>query len=322
MQQHDARLLLAWHGVGQGGYMLLGVVIGDALGSAGGILHMFNYAACQAALFMTVFAVSHRTGTSDLNRLGGLVTRMPLSFLVMLFGIIGLAGLPPMNGFVSKWLIYRSLLDQGMPLLFVATVIGTLGTILSVYKLIHNTFLGQLRVEHEGVREVPLSMLVPMLVLALIIMISGVFPGLVLAGVAAVQQAVGLPVLDFHLGGVDSPGGSLNMIWLSSILFGGFAVGALLFYGSGRSHRVHQLDNYAGGHFLTAKVQYQYSDNFYAGLMHLIGGWYRGSFLWAERAFASAVDLISRGAAGWYRNSLPLAYTVAGSLLLLWWVRL
>ena len=53
-----------------------------------------------------------------------------------------------------------------MPLLFVASVIGTLGTILSVYKLIHNMFLGQLRVEHEAVREAPLSMLVPMLVLA------------------------------------------------------------------------------------------------------------------------------------------------------------
>ena len=118
-----------------------------------------------AALLMAVFAVMYRTGTTDLNKLGGLVTRMPLSFLVLLFGIISLAGIPPMAGFVSKWMVYRSLLTEGMPLLFVASVIGTLGTILSVYKLIHNMFLGQLRVEHEDVREAPLSMLVPMLVL-------------------------------------------------------------------------------------------------------------------------------------------------------------
>ena len=113
LQQHDARYLLAWHGIGQGGYMLLGLVTGSAIGSAGGIMHVFNHATYQAALFMSVIAVMHRTGTSDLNKLGGLVARMPLSFLVMLFGIIGLAGLPPMNGFVSKWMVYRCLADRG-----------------------------------------------------------------------------------------------------------------------------------------------------------------------------------------------------------------
>ena len=141
--------------------MLLGLVTGSAIGTAGGLLHVFNHATYQAALFMSVLAVVHRTGTADLNQLGGLVARMPLSFLVMLFGIIGLAGLPPMNGFVSKWMIYRALITDGMPLLFVAAIVGTLGTILSVYKLIHNMFLGQLRIEHEQVREAPLSMLVP-----------------------------------------------------------------------------------------------------------------------------------------------------------------
>jgi len=77
LQQHDARYLLAWHGIGQGGYMLLGLVIGSATGSAGGLLHVFNYAITQAALLMAVFAVVHRTGTADLNKMGGLVTRMP-----------------------------------------------------------------------------------------------------------------------------------------------------------------------------------------------------------------------------------------------------
>ena len=107
MKQNDARYLLAWHGIGQGGYMLLGIVVADAMGGAGGLLHVFNYAACQAALFLAVTAVIYRTGTSDLNKLGGLVVRMPLSFMVLLVGIIGLAGLPPMNGFVSKWLVLR-----------------------------------------------------------------------------------------------------------------------------------------------------------------------------------------------------------------------
>lgn len=320
LKQNDARMLLAWHGIGQGGYMLMGLLLGDALGSAGGLMHVFNHATYQAALFMSVFAVVHRTGTADLNKLGGLVTRMPLSFLVMLIGIIGLAGLPPMNGFVSKWLVYRALITEGMPLLFLAAVIGTLGTILSVYKLIHNMFLGQLRLEHMEVREVPLSMLVPMLLLSTIVFVTGFMPGLVLDWVAAAQAAVRLPVIDHTLGGVESAQGSLDMIWVVGILFAGFGVGAVVFYLlGGKTKRVHQLDNYAGGHFLTADVRYQYSDNFYAGLMHLIGGWYRGSFQWLESGLGSAVSLVAQGVAGLYRVTQPASYLLVVAVLAIAW---
>ncbi|MBF0266257.1 MAG: hypothetical protein HQL46_13415 [Gammaproteobacteria bacterium] len=89
LQQHDARKLLAWHGIGQGGYMLLGLMMFDELGTAGGIMHIFNHATYQAVLFLTVVSVIYRTGTSNLNKLGGLVTQMPWTFLVMLIGIIG-----------------------------------------------------------------------------------------------------------------------------------------------------------------------------------------------------------------------------------------
>jgi NADH-quinone oxidoreductase subunit M len=320
MKQNDARYLLAWHGIGQGGYMLLGLVTANALGSAGGLLHVLNYAACQAALLMSVFAVMHRTGTADLNKMGGLVARMPLSFLVLLCGIIGLAGLPPMNGFVSKWLVYRSLLVDGMPLLFIGTIIGTLGTILSVYKLIHNMFLGQLRVEHEDVREAPWSMLVPMLILATIIFVTGLLPGIPLTWVATALQSVGLASPVTSLGGIESNSGALDMIWVIGVLFAGFGIGALIFYSAGPSKRVHQLDNYAGGHFLTAEVRYQYSDNFYAGLMHLISGWYRGSFLWLENGTKSLVEFLSLGMQGIYRRANAEFYLLSAALFVIAWV--
>ena len=321
MRQNDARLLLGWHGVGQGGYMLLGLVMADSLGSAGGLLHVFNHASYQAILLMAVFAVIHRTGTSDLNRLGGLVARMPLSFLAMLIGIIGLAGLPPMNGFVSKWMIYRALIIDGHPLLFVATVVSTLGTVLSVYKLLHNTFLGQLRLEHETVREAPWSMTVPMLLLCVVVFVTGVAPGLVLQYVAAAQQAIGLEPVAFILGGVEAGSGSLDMLWISAILFAGFGVGAVLFYlMGGRSRRVHQLDNYAGGHFLTADVQYQYSDNFYAGLMHRIKPWYRDTFAWTESALVSVLGIVSSAARGFFSQANPASWALVGTTVLMTWM--
>jgi formate hydrogenlyase subunit 3/multisubunit Na+/H+ antiporter MnhD subunit len=323
LKQNDARYLLAWHGIGQGGYMLLGLVLGTALGTAGGLLHMINYATTQATLLMAVFAVQHRIGHTDLNRLGGLVARMPLTFLALLLGIISLAGLPPMSGFVSKWMVYTALVQDGRPLLFVASVIGTLGTILSVYKLIHNMFLGQLRMEHDKIDEAPLSMLIPMLTCATLAFVTGAAPGLVLGWVAAAQGVLGLPVLEYTLGGVESPQASLDMLWVVGVLFAGFGVGAILFYGiGGKTQRIHQLDNYAGGHFLTAEMRYHYSDNFYAGLMHLIGGWYRGSFHWLESSIASAFSLIATAAGGWYRAVSPGFYLLAGTTLLLAWVLL
>jgi len=324
LRQSDARLLLAWHGIGQGGYMLLGLLMMDEMGSAGGLLHVFNYATCQAALFMSVFAIIHRTGSSDLNKLGGLVTRMPLSFLVMLVGIIGLAGLPPMNGFVSKWMVYRSLLNEGMPLLFLLSVIGTLGTILSVYKLIHNSFLGQLRLEHEYVEEAPWSMTVPMLILASLIFVTGVMPGLVLEYVAMVQTALGITPVGYTLGGVvasaEGIGGDLDMIWIVAVLFAGFGLAAVLFLSTGKSRRVHQLDNYAGGHFLTAENQYQYSDNFYAGLMHQIKPWYRGSFQWFEGALISLTAIAGGLMKSFFNQSQQVIWLLVSATLMMVWI--
>ena len=319
LRQHDARRLLAWHGVGQTGYMLLGIAVGSDLASAGGLMHVFNHASYQALLFLVVSGVLYRVGTSDLNQLGGLVARMPVSFFLMLIGIIGLAGLPPMNGFVSKWMIYRALIDAGSPLLFIGAVIGTLGTILSVYKLIHNMFLGQLRVEHQRVEEAPWSMLAPMLVFGGVVFVTGWFPGLVLDWTSAVQAAVGLPVLAHTLGGVPLAHGGLDMIWLVSVLLAGFGIGTLVFMLGGRGRRVHQLDNYAGGHFLDADTRYQFSDDFYPGLMHRIGPWYRKSFRWLERGLVASVDLLSLAMQGLYRHAHPAFYVLAVVVLSLAW---
>jgi NADH-quinone oxidoreductase subunit M len=111
------------------------------------------------------------------------------------------------------------------------------------------------------------------------------------------------------------------MIWVVGVLFAGFGVGALVFFGmGGRSKRVHQLDNYAGGHFLTADVRYQYSDNFYAGLMHLIGPWYRGSFRWLEGIVASGVDFASFTMNGLYRFVQPMLFLLTAAVLAVAWL--
>ncbi len=320
LMQTDARMLLAWHGIGQGGYMLLGILVGTPLGLAGGLLHTFNYATYQMALMLAVFAVVHRTKTADLDELGGLITRMPFTYITLLMGIIGLAGLPPMNGFVSKWMIYKSLLNTAQPLLLIAAFIGTLGTILSVYKLIHNIFLGQLRLEHREVKEAPLSMLLPMLTLAGIGFVTGWMPGLALSMVDIAQSALGIGLQPHHLGGVDLPNGSLNMLWVVGVLIAAIGVGALIFYFLGnRRWEVSQYDNYAGGHFLSADVRYHFSHEFYPGLARVIGPWYRGWVVKMERGLQTLVAVLGDLSGGVFRFAhTPFYLLVAVSLGLLW----
>ena len=183
--------MLGYTAVAQVGYIILGLASGTAVGLAGGLFHMLNHAIYKSGLFLCAGTVERAAGSSDLDRLGGLARLMPITFGACLVTALAGAGIPPLNGFVSKWMVYRALLTEGMPLLFVGAVIGTLGTILSVYKLIHNIFLWQLRIEHEGVREAPLSMLIPMLGLSAIIFLSGFIPGPALAWASEIGRASG-----------------------------------------------------------------------------------------------------------------------------------
>ncbi len=323
LMQTDARMLLTWHGIGQGGYMLLGVLVATPLGTAAGLMHVLNYASYQMALVLAVFAVIHRTGTADLDELGGLIKRMPFTYLALLMGIIGLAGLPPMNGFVSKWMIYKSLLDTQQPLLLIAAFVGTLGTILSVYKLIHNIFLGQLRAEHQKVGEAPGSMLAPMLILAGIGFATGFFPGLALGVVDVAQAALGVELLPHGLGGVYLATGSLNMIWVVGIMIGAIGFGAFVFYVIGnRRYGVHQFDNYAGGHFLSADIRYHFSHEFYPGLARLIGPWYRGSVVNMENGLMIGLKTAGDLWHGAFRIAYTPFYLLVALAIGLWWAGL
>ena len=261
--QHDAKKLLAWHGIGQGGYMILGIALGSSLGVAGGIFHTLNYAICTVLLFFVVGAVQYRTGgIADLNRLGGLAKKMPVTFIGGLLGIGGFIGIPLTNSFVSKWLIYKALIVDSHPFLAFAALIGTWGTILSVFKFLHNIFLGQLPEKYKDVKEVPLAMQIPMLFFGGLILLFGVFPGIPLRVVAGIETYFSISPIKSTLFGVPAAIGELNMI----NIFAAVVVAGLAVYGvfslARRSRQVTQYDNYAAGAPVPVG-QYQHSVRFY-----------------------------------------------------------
>ena len=270
MLQNDAKKLLAWHGVGQGGYMILGIAFGTSLGVTGGIFHTLNHAIYIVLLFMSVAAVQYRTGGErDLNSLGGLIKKMPIAFVGGLLGVCGLIGVPLTNGFVSKWMIYKTLILGGAPFLAFAALIGTWGTILSVYKFLHNMFLGQLPERYSEIRQSPPSMKLPILILSFAILLFGVLPGLPLKVIGEIVASFGLEPLNVSLWGIPSEVGPLNLINLFTAILAVFVVVWLVLRVAGKSLRVSQDDNYAAGAAVPTD-KYNYTVSFYGPLFKMI----------------------------------------------------
>ena len=124
LAQHDIKRLLAYHSVENIGIILIGLGAGALaaahgnstlalLGYGAALLHTVNHALFKSLLFFGAGAVHRETGTRDMERLGGLVTRMPATWLLFVTGAAAIIGLPPLNGFVSEWLVYRTLFGAG-----------------------------------------------------------------------------------------------------------------------------------------------------------------------------------------------------------------
>jgi formate hydrogenlyase subunit 3/multisubunit Na+/H+ antiporter MnhD subunit len=178
--QHNFKKLLAWHAISQVGYMVVGLGTGLPLGLSGGLFHMFNNTIYKSCLFLTGGAVESRTGTTDLDKLGGLAKFMPLTFTAAAVAALSISGIPPFNGFFSKWLIYQGIFELSRYnnywiIWLVAAMFGSALTLASFVKLLHATFLGQWSDVTAKVREVSWSMWLPPLFLAALCLVFGLW---------------------------------------------------------------------------------------------------------------------------------------------------
>jgi NADH-quinone oxidoreductase subunit M len=258
----DAKQILAWSSIGHGGYMILGLAIFSTLGLAGGIFHVLNYAMCVSLLFLAVGAVEYRTGTRDLTKLGGLHKRMPVTFVSAMIAVFGMIGVPLTSGFVSKWLIYKGLILGGHPFLTFTALIGTWGTILYGYKLIHNTFLGRLPRKYAQVEEVPWTMQAPMIALSSLIVLFGILPGIPLKAVALIETSFGVKPIVTGLVGMPQGVGEMNLL----NILGGIIAATLIMYAlfslTARPHKAGSQDTYTAG-APTPSENYNYTSRFY-----------------------------------------------------------
>ncbi len=197
--QHDLRKLLSFHAVSQVGYMILGIGTGTAIGMAGGMFHMLNNAIYKSALFLTAGAVEKRTGTTDSAKLGGLGRLMPFTFVTFAIAALAISGIPPLNGFVSKWMIYQGIVEAGIGrywIFLLAAMFGSALTVASFVKFAHAVFLGEAPRGLSGITEVGPSMRFAPAVLATLCVVFGVaaqIPLVHFIGPAVGMQFPGFP---------------------------------------------------------------------------------------------------------------------------------
>ena len=198
----DLKRILAYSSIAQMGYIILGISIGMAYelesGLRGGVFHIMTHAFMKGLAFLCAGALIMRIGTRNLNRMRGIGYAMPFTAFAFAIAALSLSGAPPLSGFMSEWMIFKAGVDA-------FTAIGWTGIALSIILLLNSvlslgyylpiirTFFLKPRGTIPGAKRAPTAMLVPIVILAAITLILGIWPEL---GLQAVE-----PVVEFLMGG-------------------------------------------------------------------------------------------------------------------------
>ncbi|HOJ39412.1 MAG TPA: proton-conducting transporter membrane subunit [bacterium] len=175
--QWDFKRLLAYHSISQMGYVILGFGLATPLGLLGGLFHLLNHSLFKSLLFFDSGSVEYETGTRNLEKMGNLVQKMPVTSGSSLMASLSISGIPPFNGFWSKLVIILAAVQAQRPGLALWAVAGSILTLASFSKIQRYAFWGQGKDFDaklwEGWKEVPVLMRVPLLVLAVLCLGSG-----------------------------------------------------------------------------------------------------------------------------------------------------
>jgi formate hydrogenlyase subunit 3/multisubunit Na+/H+ antiporter MnhD subunit len=357
LAQHEIKRLLAFHSVENIGIILLGMgagVLGLAyaqpvmavLGFAGAALHTVNHALFKSLLFLGAGSMIHATTLRDIDRLGGVARHMPATAAVFLIASAAIVGLPPLNGFVSEWLVFRSLLVAGtgaegsrVAVLGVVALalIGTLA-LACFAKIVAVLFLGAPRTGLPAdVHESPSGMVAPMVALATLCFVIGVAPVVVLPPVLGVAALVA--------GGSSIPGampdgeGFAVSVFAVGLVLAGAVLFAMLSVLARRRAPAHAVTWACGYAATTPRMQYTAS-SFAAPLLFAFRGIAgvhvtRTAHSYATHATDPVMDGVVRRT--WHvvraaadrmrpiqqgRLSLYLLYIVATVMVLLLWLLL
>ena len=263
LAQTDVKRLLAYHSISQMGYILLGIGLGTKLGLAGGLYHIVNHAMFKGLLFLCLGAVTYSTGTRKLDKLGGLWKKMPITTSTGIIAALAISGIPPFNGFASKTVLIEAVANYSFVLKFIMMVTASL-TFTSFLKLISYTFFGEPKRPLVTVKEVPLLMQLPMIVLAILCVLLGINAQFVLDRIIA-----------FAIAGLVQPRLILNIeFWTQRTFLDALFIITLGFVAYIAASKLglisREKKEFGMGSFMTKLIKYLSIDRIYCNIAILI----------------------------------------------------
>jgi len=323
--QDDLKKLLAYSSIAQLGYIFVGLGIGDGVGTAGALFHTLNHALFKSVLFFGCGWIILMTGTSKIHELGGAASKMPLTFLPVLFAIFAVAAIPITSGFISKWIIYQAGLNRGFILLVPMMFIAGVGSFLYLFRILHPVFLGQVHKRDKELKDAPAPVLVVLWFLAFLIIIFALFPVYVLDVIRNIQVTelgfsndpasaayVGWETTDMWRMDILNSNGAIFGTWNALAVFMVFAAcfGAvfILWIRSGKLKQVGLRDSYMAGEEIPTDMNIHVAWMFYGPLELVIVPWLREVSTWIFRLWSRFLHFLG-GLADRVYNGSARAYS-------------
>ena len=184
LTQDDIKRFLAYSSISQMGYIFLGLASVTPNGEVGAMFHYVSHGFGKAILFLVAGVLISQTGTRSIKKMGGLADKMPWTAVMAVIGFLTIGGVPPTMGFMSKFFIFAGVFNNGLatPELVWAGIVGIIMTVLTIgyaFWTIRRVFYGPLPGHLKNVKEAPLTMLLPIVVFAVLVILLGIWPTLI-----------------------------------------------------------------------------------------------------------------------------------------------
>jgi formate hydrogenlyase subunit 3/multisubunit Na+/H+ antiporter MnhD subunit len=309
--QHNYKRLLGFHAVSQVGYMILGFGLGSPIGIAAGLFHMINHALYKSGLLLSAGCIEYRTGEENLDELGGLSKAMPITFFSSLIFAMAISGVPPLNGFASKWMIYQGIIDFGVGSDFpnklwviwlALAVLGSALTLASFIKFIGGVFLSRRKPAFEKIREVPVLMWLPLIILALFCIVFGI-----------IATNVIVPKLFMPISGEFQFTGFWNSSFVSLLVLISIVLGIVIYLATSLK-KFRTEDSFIGGEKIQDQTSYP-TPEFYKTITEI--GFFSWMYKKAEKKWFDIYD-ISKNFVLWVSHQLSEAHTGVLPAYVIW----
>ncbi len=194
MFQTDIKRLLAYSSIAQIGYITFALSIGTVQSVSAGLLHVFNHAMMKGLLFMAAGAFYHATGSRDISVLEGIGRRMKITGILLSIGLLAIAGMPGLNGFVSELLIVSAAIQRELYVQAALTILNFVISVAYYLRLLQRIMLREPKGDVSRVEEAPATMIAGMVILTSLCIFVGVYPSMLIS----ISEIAGRAALDIN----------------------------------------------------------------------------------------------------------------------------